>query len=196
MPHHIFNPANRARLDSPERHKTLPPAQTLIKLGLSEGDRFIDIGCGTGFFSIPALEIVKSSGAVFALDISDEMLADLWEKAKKLAPAPENLHILRSDPYRLPVPDASGNAALLCNVLHEIEDKPRLLREIRRTLSPGGVLWIIEWRKEKTDGGPSLEMRLDSTELLPLLSGAGFTPHSSEILNTSLYSVRAIRKED
>ena len=55
---HKFDPKNMARLESEERRKKMPPDVILKKIGISSGVRVADIGCGIGFFSIPASKIV------------------------------------------------------------------------------------------------------------------------------------------
>ena len=57
MDNKVFNPANKSKLDSPERYKILPPFKTLKIMCLKEDDIMIDIGCGTGYFTLPASEI-------------------------------------------------------------------------------------------------------------------------------------------
>jgi trans-aconitate methyltransferase len=48
-----FDPKNFKKLDSAERRNIMPPRETLVKLGLRIDDVFVDIGCGTGYFTIP-----------------------------------------------------------------------------------------------------------------------------------------------
>ena len=73
---HKFDAKNRHKLDNPKRREMLPPEKTLIRLGLKQGDIVADIGCGIGYFTIPAANIVGDSGKVFAMDISPEMLEE------------------------------------------------------------------------------------------------------------------------
>ena len=79
---HKFDAKNKHKLDNEKRRDLLPPEQTLIRLGLHEGDIMADIGCGIGYFSIPASKIVGDSGKIFALDILPEMLQDVEMKIK------------------------------------------------------------------------------------------------------------------
>jgi cyclopropane fatty-acyl-phospholipid synthase-like methyltransferase len=77
---HKFDAKKAGILDDPERVKILDPDRTLDKLELTGEVVLVDLGCGTGFFSIPAARRVKK---VFALDIAQEMLDILREKIKK-----------------------------------------------------------------------------------------------------------------
>ena len=74
---HKFNPASMHKLDNSGRREMLPPEKVLLLTGLKEGDIFLDIGAGIGYFAIPAAEITGESGKVIAADISPEMLDEL-----------------------------------------------------------------------------------------------------------------------
>ena len=80
---HKFDAKNKHKLDNEKRRELLPPEQTLINLGLHEGDVMADIGCGIGYFTIPASKIVGDSGKIFAMDILPEMLQDVGIKIKE-----------------------------------------------------------------------------------------------------------------
>jgi cyclopropane fatty-acyl-phospholipid synthase-like methyltransferase len=77
---HKFDAKKAGILDDPERAKILDPDIILEKLELAGKIVLADLGCGTGFFSIPASRRVKM---VFALDIQQEMLDILTDKIKK-----------------------------------------------------------------------------------------------------------------
>jgi len=77
---HKFDAKKADILDNPERAKILDPEVILEKLELTREIVLADLGCGTGFFSIPASRRVKK---VFALDIQQKMLDILTDKIKK-----------------------------------------------------------------------------------------------------------------
>ena len=64
-----------------ERRKWQNPDSILASIGLNLGFTFVDVGCGEGFFSIPAAKIVGKKGRVFALDSDGEAIATLGKKA-------------------------------------------------------------------------------------------------------------------
>jgi len=80
---HKFPLEMKKKLDSPERKKLFNSEKALSSLGIKAGMTVADIGCGTGFFSIPLASLVGKKGKVFAADISKEMLSDLRVKVKK-----------------------------------------------------------------------------------------------------------------
>mgnify|MGYP000912736447 CR=1 FL=1 len=95
---HKINVKHMYRLDSPERRKMLPPEETLFNAGLTKNDIFIDIGCGIGYFSIPASKIVGPKGKVFALDTSKEMLEELNRRINEDKITGQNLNGLYQKP--------------------------------------------------------------------------------------------------
>jgi ubiquinone/menaquinone biosynthesis C-methylase UbiE len=169
---HKFDPKNKKKLQSKERRQNLPPDRVLAKIGLQPGQNFIDIGCGVGYFSLPASKILGPKGRVYALDTSEEMTEFLKSELKALSI--ENVQVANSTEYGFPLKDAAGEMLLMSMVLHEVEDKRRFLQEARRTLKSGGKIIIIEWVKKETEQGPPLIHRLDPQETKDYLIDAGF----------------------
>jgi ubiquinone/menaquinone biosynthesis C-methylase UbiE len=169
---HKFDPTRMAVLMSEERHRRQPPEDLLRAVGVGPGSRLADIGCGPGFYALPAARMVGAAGRVFALDVQPAMVARVREAAT--AQGLENVEAAVSAEDRLPLPDGVADIALLANVLHECADRPALLREVRRVLVPGGRVAVVEWRKEPTGMGPPLEERLSEDDVREALAAAGF----------------------
>lgn len=184
---HKFDAKHKGKLDSAERRKLLPPRETLLKLGLQAGDVMADIGCGIGYFSLPAAEIAGPKGQVFALDVSQEMLEEV-EKRSKEAGLP-NLQTHLTEETSLKLEDASATFALLSLVLHEVEQPAQFLREINRILTKDGRLAIIEWQKVATAGGPPLDHRLAKETVEEQLRLAGFQHITTMELGEQFYTV-------
>lgn len=177
---HAFDPAERDKLDSPERRAELPPEQTLVKAGIKPGDVVLDVGCGTGYFTFPASRMVGPKGQVCAVDISGVMLAELRSKAASQGLF--NIELHQSAHGKLSVPAAPYTLVILSDVLHEVDDKKAFLAEIAAAVRPGTKLSIIEWAKKETPKGPPLKDRLSEDEMQVLLKKAGFTePAAAEL---------------
>lgn len=169
---HKFDPKNKEKLKSKERRENLPPVKILQEAGLLADHHLIDIGCGVGYFSIAAAEIVTPKGKVYALDTSTEMLEFLTVELK--ASQIENVVVKESQEYGFPLKDGTGDMVLMSMVLHEVEDKQLFLEEAHRTLKSQGKIIIIEWDKKETEQGPPLKHRLDTQETKDYLIQAGF----------------------
>lgn len=172
MENRVFNPAHKEVLDSPSRYRILPPFKTLKYMCLAEDDIMVDIGCGTGYFTLPASQITGPAGKVIGIDISEEMLGELRSKIDERT---DNIELRLSDNLKIPVDDHVATFALLANVLHEADDMKIMLNETFRLLKHGGRLGIIEWEKRETPMGPPIDHRLHANEIISLVSDAGFS---------------------
>ena len=157
---HKFSPSSVERLDTEERRKKLPPAETLRRFGLKEGMTLVDIGAGSGYFSRAASEIIGLKGEIFATDISKEMLHHLESQG-----IPENITTVLSKEYEVPLANAIANFVLIAFVAHETPDLKRFLKEAVRLTKKQGRIAIIDWIKQEEEHGPPKKERL-SEELL------------------------------
>jgi ubiquinone/menaquinone biosynthesis C-methylase UbiE len=174
---HTFDPEDRHKLDSAERRAAMPPEETLLKAGIKPGDVVLDIGCGIGYFAMPAARLVGPRGLVYAVDISGVMLAEL--RSKTASTGIFNIHTTQTPHGKLAIPPAGYTLALLVNVLHEIEDKRTFLSAVAAALKPATRLAVIEWKKTAAGQGPPLKDRLSEDEVQVLLKKAGFTEPST-----------------
>lgn len=106
------------------------------------GERILEIGPGVGVHAMPTASALLPGGRLDALDIQQEMLDDLAERAK--ARGLTNIVPVRGDAQALPYADATFDAAYLITVLGEIPDSTCALRELRRVLKPDGRLVVGE----------------------------------------------------
>ncbi len=170
MPHK-FNPEFADRLDSEERRSIQPPEKIFEIIDFRDKGVIVDIGAGTGYFSIPlALKFPKS--LVYCLDIQDEMLRILKEKVERLNL--KNVRILKSEENKLPLGDNTADVVIMAHVFHELENPVKMFDEVKRILKENGEFVVIDWKPIPTDFGPPLEERKDVSELLSILNRFGF----------------------
>lgn len=187
MSTHKFDAKNKSKLDSESRRKVLPSEKTLISLGLHEGDTMADIGCGIGYFTIPAAKVVGGSGKIFAMDISTDMLKEVQIKVEENNIS--NVETVLTEENDLKIENDKVSFAFISFVLHEADNKEEFLKEIKRIISPKGRIAIIEWRKVNSEFGPTLEHRLDEVVSVELLHNAGFTNISSIDIGENFYAL-------
>lgn len=183
---HKFEPKHTARLLSKEREEALSPKRLLEEAGLKEGGTLADIGCGPGFFTLPAAMIVGEKGRVFAVDTQQEMLDQL--KTRK---PPKNVTLVKSGESFVPIDDSSVDLVLIAFVLHEAERKGLFLKEIKRITKPKGAVLVIDWKRKKEEHGPPVEERLTAKAVGELLREAGFKGIKASSLNASHYRISA-----
>jgi len=182
---HKFNIKSLEKLDNPTRRQLMPPAQTLKKFQIGDKGTLLDIGCGIGYFSIPAASILNQ-GKVIGLDIMPEMIDIAKQKTKNIS----NIEFIKSEEYSFPTQDASIDYVFICNVIHEIENKAKYFNEIRRVLKPSGLLCIIDWEKKETKVGPSINDRISKEEMIKICTSANFAHLEDVFINMDHYGLK------
>jgi ubiquinone/menaquinone biosynthesis C-methylase UbiE len=111
-------------------------------LSPTPGERMLEMGPGTGYYSLDVARWVGPDGTLDVLDIQQEMLDHTLRRAHESSVS--NIVPARGDAQELPYPDDKFDAAYLSFVLGEVPDQDAVLRELRRVLKPGGRLVIGE----------------------------------------------------
>ncbi len=111
-------------------------------LSPSPGERVLEIGPGTGYYSLDLAGWLGDDGELELFDLQQEFLDHTMERARERALT--NLVATRGDATALPHPDDSFDAVVLITVLGEIPDQDAALREIARVLKPDGRLVVGE----------------------------------------------------
>jgi ubiquinone/menaquinone biosynthesis C-methylase UbiE len=106
------------------------------------GERVLEVGPGTGYYTLDLAEWVGHEGTVEILDVQQEMLDHTIRRARERGLW--NVNPTRGDARELPYDDDSFDAAILVTVLGEIPDQDAALREVARVLRPCGRLIVGE----------------------------------------------------
>lgn len=132
---------------SEDREQWQQPERVLTDLHLPSGVQIADIGCGGGYFTFRLAPVAGPSGKVFAVDVSAESLKSVRERVQRESLG--NIEVVQSASTDSKLPTESVDAAFFCLVLHEMPaaDRLPLVRDVVRALKPGGLLFLIEWRK-------------------------------------------------
>jgi SAM-dependent methyltransferase len=122
--------------------KALNDPQSFLAPWVKPGMVVADIGCGTGFITLPLSRLVGNKGKVIAVDLQTRML-----EATRYAARREGLGSrIRFQQAKLDTLGALPrlDGAVTAWMLHEVPDKERLLHEIFTALRPGGVYLFFE----------------------------------------------------
>ena len=172
MNHKKFNPKKLEKLNDPKRLQFQDPAKIWGELGLETPTVLVDIGAGTGFFAKPFSEAMEH-GLVYACDTSIEMLT--WLKDNLPPHLKERVIPVQMEESSVPLPDGLADLVYMINLHHELESPAALLAEARRLLKKGGLLAVIDWKKEETPQGPPVAIRIPVQDVLDQMEAAGFT---------------------
>jgi len=159
--HQQFDPQARAYLDSAvhARGPDLERAVALVRAALPPESRALDVGCGAGHLSFALAAVLQS---VVATDPSPSMLGVVREAAAQRGVA-ERIATGQASADALPCPDAHFDLVATRYSAHHWLDLEASLREMRRLLSPGGHLLIIDVIGGAT---PLVDTHLQAMELL------------------------------
>ncbi len=127
-------------VDSP--HPIITRKRLRATLEPTPGERILEIGPGTGYYTLDLAEWVGPEGRVEIFDLQQEMLDHTMKGAGERGLA--NISPTRGDARELPYEAASLDAVILTAVLGEIPDQDAALREVARVLRPGGRLIVGE----------------------------------------------------
>jgi ubiquinone/menaquinone biosynthesis C-methylase UbiE len=151
-------------------HPLITRARLREILELEPGERLLEVGPGTGYYTPELAQQLGPDGAVEVFDIQQEMLDHTIRRVRERGLW--NVNATRGDARELPYPDDAFDAAVLVTVLGEIPDQDVALRELARVLRPGGRLVVGELfgdphsvapgslRRRATEAGLVFEHRL------------------------------------
>lgn len=156
-----FNPAKLEKLNNPMRLKLLPSEYLIEKSGITNPKVIIDLGAGTGLYSASFSNRFKDC-KVYATDISDIMVT--WMKENRIVESPNLIPLLMED-SKINLDNSIGDFLFMINLHHELDNPISTLKESYRLLKPGGQIAISDWKKEKTEMGPNISIRISPHEI-------------------------------
>jgi ubiquinone/menaquinone biosynthesis C-methylase UbiE len=126
--------------------------------GVTDGDRVLDVGAGTGAVARAALQRVGAGGLVVAVDPNEGMLA----VAKRMAPT---LDIRRGTAEHLPVDDSDIDCVTCQFALMFVIDRTSAVAEMRRVLRPGRRVAVATWASVEESPGYAAMVDLLADEI-------------------------------
>ena len=160
------------RSDDPERLQWQDPEKILSAIGAGPGMVFVDVGCGDGYFALPAARKAGPQGRVYANDIDAGAIERLSVQAKK-----EGLGNLIAEVKAAEETVACEGCADVVFFgidLHDFKDPQAVLRNAQKMLHPSGLLVDLDWKDQPMPIGPPASKRFSLEKACDLIVSAGF----------------------
>jgi len=167
----LFPPENLGQLEGPDRDAWQRPDRIMDALQIGEGSVVADLGAGGGWFTVRLARQVGPNGRVYAEDIQPEMIQAMDRRIIR-----ENLRNVKTQlgtPDDPKLPEAAIDVVLIVDTYHEIERPVTLLRNLTKSLKPGGVIAIVNFKKDGGGPGPGMDERVDPEKVFADARAAG-----------------------
>lgn len=164
------------RFESPERDAYQQPHKVMEYLGDIKGKTIMDIGAGTGYFSV---KLAKHGANVIAADVNDEFQTYLIKRIEE-----NNIKNIefRKIPFDSPnLKDAETDMVLIVNTYHHIENRSAYFAKVKQGIKKEGELVIIDFFKSDVPVGPPTDHKVSIDEVIAELKQAGYTLFEVEV---------------
>jgi ubiquinone/menaquinone biosynthesis C-methylase UbiE len=135
-----------AIMESRLRYKLFGPKKILEGSGIKEGMKVLEVGCGTGFFTLNASKMIGENGVLISMDMSPlsvEMVANKVEKANL-----KNVKVIKGNALDTKLEESSIDEILIFGVIPApMLPMNQFLSEMHRILKPNGIMavWPTSW---------------------------------------------------
>ncbi len=166
-----------AMLDRKDRDAFQRPNEVMKALALKRGERVVDLGAGSGYFTLRAAKAVGKTGVVWALDIEQLLLDTIEAKMNHAKLTNIKLKLVKPDDPDLP--PASADTILIVDTWHYVKDRGAYANKLKPALAPGGRVVIIDYTPkpfEERPWGPPPEQQLSRKMVDADMAAAGLKP--------------------
>lgn len=121
------------------------PIQNLKAFGLREADIVADLGAGTGFYAIPAADMVPE-GKVYAIELHRDYLTTIKHKIHDTKNG--NVEPILGDVEKnggSQIADQIVDKVIAANIFSQVEHKDKFIEEMSRILKKGGEVLFVDW---------------------------------------------------
>jgi ubiquinone/menaquinone biosynthesis C-methylase UbiE len=149
----------------------------------------IDIGCGEGFFALPAARIAGVTGKIIGIDKNAAAVSRMLDRASRQGLS--NIDGIIGEAEDTVACQVCADLIFFGIDLHDFYNPSKVVSNARTMVKSDGVLIDLDWKKEITPYGPPVSIRFSEEEAAAIITGAGFRVISKEILEPWLYLLTA-----
>ena len=168
---HVMGFQGMSWLERPEREKEENTAKLLQHMNITSGDVIADIGAGSGYH-VFKMSSIADDIFVYAVDIQDEMLAEL--KKRKIKDGFKNVTVLKGTQKSVKLPKNSTDKVLMVDVYHEFNFPIAMIASIKKALRPDGKIFLIEYRGEDSNIPIKKIHKMTEKQAVKEMKAAGF----------------------
>jgi ubiquinone/menaquinone biosynthesis C-methylase UbiE len=156
----LFPPTDLGLLESPDRATWQKPEQIMDALNIADGSVVADIGAGAGWVTIQLARRVGPNGIVYSEDVQHEMLDAIRRRVSRLGL--QNVQTRLGSETDPNLPPGSLDAAVMVDAYQEVDVKDRVpfLKNLARSLKPGGLIGIVNYKPGRGGPGPPENVRV------------------------------------
>lgn len=158
------------KFDGPERDVWQKPDEVIKSFNLHDGAVVVDIGAGTGYFTVRLAERLKN-GKIFALEQAPKMALYLQDRASKAGFNNVDVRVTGSD-GSLGLQE-QADLIFSVDVYHHLQDRINYFTKVSQNLKPGGILVVIDRTEGKVEGQP-MGHRVPPEKVKEEMKQAGF----------------------
>jgi ubiquinone/menaquinone biosynthesis C-methylase UbiE len=152
------------------------PQHNIDQFMLGEGMEVADLGAGPGMYTLAAAKAVGSEGRVYAIDVQRDLLPKIKHSAHEHGLY--NVEVLWGDIERrhgTKLRDNVVDAAIVSNVLFQVEDKKAFIEEVKRIVKPRGKVLVVDWSDSFGGMGPPPGHVVHKEDIRQLFEESGFS---------------------
>lgn len=178
-------------LESKQRELVLNLDSLIKKLPIDKNHVILDLGAGTGFFTLPLANI--SENRVLAVDSDVRMINFI--KRRAIEKGINNIEFINEYIESINLDKKSVDFIIASLILHEVTSWENTIEVLQGLLKSNGYLFCVEYEKdEEIKIGPPMHIRINSDKLKEKLVEAGFEILEKKLIDNGIYTILAKKK--
>jgi ubiquinone/menaquinone biosynthesis C-methylase UbiE len=146
--------------------KFFDPSHVLSQLDVREEMVVADLGCGSGFFTFAASEIVGEKGIVYAVDVQKAVLSGIESKMRLYGS--RNVKTVWADleiPGSTKIGENSVDLVIVATLLYQTKKHDVIFKEAKRIMKEKAKLLVLDWEKTEVPVGPDVSLRVSKKDV-------------------------------